>query len=151
VRRYREIILVLTLILFSNFGSITLVEPSVAYVQAKEEKRWSQESGRNPFFLPPGVYLLSNKGGALVRKERAQKLETRLPEHRPTPLSVKAILISDHIRLASIGQQIVIIGDAINDERILEIEADRVILGKGDKRRTLFLPQSPLLLRVEEE
>ncbi|MBI5969276.1 MAG: hypothetical protein HY882_15630 [Deltaproteobacteria bacterium] len=142
MRRYREIILVLTLILFSIFLSITLVEPLVAYGQAK---------GKNPFFLPPGVYLLSKKGGPLVKKEKAPKLETKLPEHPPAPWKVKAILISEHIRLVSIGQQIVAIGDAINDERILEIEPDRVILGKGDKRRTLFLPQIPLLLTVEKE
>jgi len=142
VRRYREIILVLTLILFSIFLSITLVEPLVAYGQAK---------GKNPFFLPPGVYLLSKKGGPSVKKEEPPKLETKLPEHPLAPWKVKAILISDQIRLASIGQKIVTMGDAINDERILAIEADRVILGKGDKRRTLFLPQSPLLLTVEEQ
>jgi len=142
VRRYREIIFVTTLILFSIFLGITFVGPLVAYGQGK---------GKNPFFLPPGVYLLTKSDAPSVKKEKAPKLEAKLPEYHPPPLEVKAILISDHVRLASIDQQIVTIGDAIHGERILEIEADRVILGRGDKRRTLFLPQSPLLLTVEEK
>jgi hypothetical protein len=38
----------------------------------------------------------------------------------------------------------------IQDEKILEIKEDRVILGKGDKERTLLLPQSPIQLTVED-
>jgi hypothetical protein len=65
-------------------------------------------------------------------------------------LALKAILIGDRIRLAAIDQWILTVGDPVYDERILEIHPHQVILGKGDKRRTLFLSQSPVHLRVEE-
>jgi hypothetical protein len=42
-------------------------------------------------------------------------------------------------------------GDSIQDEKVLEIEKDRVILGKGNRKRTLLLSQSPVLLTVEEK
>jgi hypothetical protein len=67
-----------------------------------------------------------------------------------TPLKLKAILISDHIRLASIDRSIVTVGDLVNDEKVLEIRPDRVILGKEGKKRTLVLDQSPIKLTVEE-
>jgi predicted mannosyl-3-phosphoglycerate phosphatase (HAD superfamily) len=67
-----------------------------------------------------------------------------------SPLKVKAILISDHVRLALIDRHIVTVGDSIHDEKILEIRTDRVILGKGDQKRTLLLSQSPVPLTVEE-
>ena len=69
----------------------------------------------------------------------------------PSPLKVKAILISDRIRLALIDRHIVTVGDSIQDEKVLEIKTDRVILGKGDQKRTLLLSQSPVLLTVEEK
>ncbi len=65
-------------------------------------------------------------------------------------LEVKAILISDRLRLASIDHQIVTVGDLIHDERVLEIQTDRVVLEKGDKKRTLLLKQSPVRLTIEE-
>jgi hypothetical protein len=43
------------------------------------------------------------------------------------------------------------VGDRIDDERVLEIKPDRVILGKGDRRRTLLLHQSPVQLTTEEK
>jgi hypothetical protein len=52
--------------------------------------------------------------------------------------------------LALIDRHIVAVGDTIHDEKILEIKTDRVILGKGDQKRTLLLSQSAVLLTVEE-
>jgi hypothetical protein len=65
-------------------------------------------------------------------------------------LKVKAILISDRIRLASVDRYIVTVGDSIRDEKILEIRDDRVILGKGNNIRTLLLYQSPVQITVED-
>ena len=65
------------------------------------------------------------------------------------PMRVKAILISDTIRLAAVDKYIVGIGDSIKDEKVLEIKTDRVVLGKGDNKRTLLLSQSQIPLRVE--
>jgi hypothetical protein len=63
---------------------------------------------------------------------------------------VKAILISDHARLALIDRHIVTVGDSIHGEKVLEINTDRVILGKGEQKRTLLLSQSPVRLTVEQ-
>jgi hypothetical protein len=73
------------------------------------------------------------------------------PPKTETDRGVKAILIADHIRLALIDRHIVTIGDSIHDEKVLEIKTDRVILGKGDKKRMLPLSQSPVPLTVEEK
>jgi hypothetical protein len=109
---------------------------------------------RNPFLLPPGVSLLA-KGeahGRTDKSESAAKSEMKpLIMSQPAPLRVKAILIGDTIRLAAIDKYIVGVGDAIKDEKVLEIEPDRVILGKGDDKRTLLLSQSRIPLRVQEK
>jgi hypothetical protein len=106
---------------------------------------------RNPFLLPPGIYFLSKDGVGPVRKDKASGTDTKLEEIETSPFKVRAILISDQIRLATIGSQIVAVGDKLNDETILEIKKDRVILGKGDRKRTLHLQQSPLQLTIEEK
>jgi len=98
---------------------------------------------RDPFSLPLGIHPLSkseNKGEtATVTNGEESKVG-----------KVKAILISRHIRLALVDRHIVKIGDSINGEEVVEISPDRVVLGKGGKERTLFLPQSVIPLRVEE-
>jgi hypothetical protein len=143
------------------------IEGTLAQVRIKEEskkerihplqqEKLGERRKRNPFFLPPGVYPLSKGSASSVSKERREKSDTKFSdtefaETSPLPLTVKAILISDHIRLASIGEHIVAERDKINDERVLEIKNDRIILGKGDKRRTLLLHQSPMKLTVEEK
>jgi len=53
--------------------------------------------------------------------------------------------------LAAIDKYIVGVGDTIKDEKVLEIEPDRVILGKGENKRTLLLSQSRIPLRVQEK
>ncbi len=112
------------------------------------EKRFPGLAERNPFLLPPGVSLLA-KGGA---HEKTAKSEMKsLIMLQPAPLRVKAILISDTIRLAAIDKYIVGVGDTIKDEKVLEIEPDRVILGKGENKRTLLLSQSRIPLRVQEK
>jgi hypothetical protein len=112
------------------------------------EKKFAGLAERNPFLLPPGVSLLSN-GGA---DERTAKSEMKpLIMSQPAPLRVKAILIGDTIRLAAINKYIVGVGDAIQDEKVLKIETDRVILGKGHNKRTLLLSQSRIPLRVQEK
>jgi len=137
-------IIILVLILANVFSGVgvTLIDPIVVNGQTKEKIILSEESGRDPFLLPPGVHLLSKIGASLGVKGGPSRTE---PDMR-----VKAILIGDHIRLALIGRHIVTIGDSIHDEKVLEIKTDQVILGKGDQKRTLLLSQSPVLLTVEE-
>ena len=147
VRRYQKIMMTTAFITIFIFAGITLMGPIEAYGQSKRRITLSQESGRDPFLLPSGVHLLSKIGTPLgVRRGPSG------PDNKPDEnlMKVKAILISDHARLALIDRHIVTIGDSIHGERVLEIKTDRVTLGKGDQKRTLLLSQSPVLLTVEE-
>jgi hypothetical protein len=143
-------IIILVLILANGFGGVgvTLIDPIVANGQAKERIILSQESGRDPFLLPPGVHLLSKIGTALGVRGGPSGMGNRADENL---MKVKAILISDHARLALIDRHIVTVGDSIRGEKVLEIKTDRVTLGKGDQKRTLLLSQSPVRLTVEEK
>ena len=128
---------------FSIFSGIALLDPIMANGQAKEKITLSQGSRRDPFLLPPGVYLLSKIGSPQGMGGVSPKTETDAP--------LKAILIGDRIPLALIDRHILTVGDSIHGETILEIKTDRVVLGKGEQKRTLLLPQSPVLLTVEEK
>jgi hypothetical protein len=129
---------------------ITLMDPIAANGQSKGRIVLSQESGKDPFLLPSGVRLLSKIDTASGAKGIPSKTEGKPNDILPPPLKVKAILISEHVRLALIDRHIVTVGDSIHDEKVLEIKTDRVILGKGDQKRTLLLSQSPVLLTIEE-
>lgn len=123
-----------------------------------------KEKGGDPFRLPLGISLLASREGEkgikkeekkdkgeelkkpiMVKPSADQKLESSFPS-----LVLKAILISDRIRLAAIEDRLVTEGAAIGEEKVLEIKPDQVILGKGAKIRTLYLPQSAVPLKVEE-
>ncbi|MGA2315517.1 MAG: hypothetical protein ABSG71_03960 [Thermodesulfobacteriota bacterium] len=148
--RYQKIILPMTFITIFILAGITLMDPIAANGQSKGRIVLSQESGRDPFLLPSGVRLLSKMDTASGAKGIPSKTEGNPNDILPSPLKVKTILISDHVRLALIDRHIVKVGDSIHDEKVLEIKTDRVILGKGDQKRTLLLSQSPVLLTVEE-
>jgi len=150
VKRQKKIICTLALILSFIIFGIILAEPIKARGELKRKVSPSRERGRDPFQLPEGIRLLSKIDSVQGAKGTNSKSETKPIEISPLPLKVKTILISDHIRLASIDQHIVTVGDLIHDEKVLEIDTDRVILGKGDKKRTLLLIQSPIQLTVEE-
>jgi hypothetical protein len=134
---------------FILFG-IPLIDPMMASGQSRGKTGLSQERGRDPFRLPEGIRLLSKINAVQEAKGTTSKSEAKPTDISPPPLKVKAILISDHVRLALIDRHIVTVGDSIHDEKVLEINADRVLLGKGDQKRTLLLSQSPVLLTIEE-
>lgn len=132
------------------FAGPTLMDLFATAEQSKEKMVLSQATNRDPFLLPSGVHLLSNKETTTGAKGIPTKLAGNPSDLLPSPLKVKAILISDRVRLALIDRHIVKVGDPVQDERVLEIKTDRVILGKGDQRRTLLLSQSPVLLTIED-
>jgi len=134
---------------FILFG-IPLIDPMMASGQSRGKMGLSQERGKDPFQLPEGIRLLSKIDSVQEAKGTTSKSEAKPTDISPPPLKVKAILISDHIRLASINRYIVKVGDSINGERVLEIKPDQVILGKEGKKRSIFLDQSPIKLTVEE-
>ncbi len=150
-------ILLTTLVLISIhtsfFFGITLTEPVPAHGQSMGKISPFPGTQRDPFVFPPGVRLLSKNGTPSVIKGTDSSGTASIPEIKPVviPLKVNAILIGEHVRLASIDRHIVAVGDMIHDEKILEIGKDRVIVGRGDKKRTLLLSQSPVQLTVEEK
>lgn len=137
----------MTFITIFILTGITLINPIAVNGQSKERIILSQESGRDPFLLPSGVHLLSKVGTPLGVRRGPSETDSRPDENL---MKVKAILISDHARLALIDRHIVTVGDSIRGERVLDIKTDRVILGKGDQRRTLLLSQSPVRLTAVE-
>jgi len=147
MRQYKKIIMTMGFITIFILAAITLMNPIAVNGQSKGRTILSQESGRDPFLLPPGVHLLSKIGTVLGTRGGPSGMDNRPNE---TFMKVKAILISDHARLALIDRHIVTVGDSIRGEKVLEITTDRVTLGKGDQKRTLLLSQSPVLLTVEE-
>jgi hypothetical protein len=155
MRPYLTIMVALILMIFVCFGSAFPQAATKEMLQKDEESPSPKKSegtrSRNPFLLPPGIYLLSKEGVGSVRKEKAPEPDAKSEEMEISPFKVRAILISDQIRLATIGSHIVAVGDKLNGETILEIKKDRVILGKGDRKRTLRLHQSPLQLTIEEK
>jgi hypothetical protein len=144
VRRYQKIIVAMAFVTFFILAGIDPVDPIRANGQANERTLLSQESGRDPFLLPPGVHLLS-KIGTTSGRTSSQPGNILSPS-----FMVTAILISDRARLALIDRHIVTVGDSIHGEKVLEIKTDGVILGKGEQKRTLLLSQSPVRLTVEQ-
>ena len=128
---------------------IVLMGPARANGQSKERMAPYQGSGRDPFLLPAGVRLLSKSDTASGTGGTSSKMDGKSSDALPS-YRVKAILMSDHIRLALIDHHILSVGDSIYDERVLEIKTDRVVLGKGDQKRTLLLSQSPVPLTVDQ-
>ena len=147
MRQYQKVMMTMVFITIFILAGITLINPIAVNGQSKERIALSQESGRDPFLLPSGVHLLSKIGTALGARRGPSGMDNRPSEN---PMKVKAILISDHARLALIDRHIVTVGDSIRGEKVLEIKTDRVILGKGDRKRTLLLSQSPVVLTVDE-
>jgi hypothetical protein len=155
MKLYSTIMVVLILMIFVSFDSAFPQTETKEMLQRDDESPSQKKSegtrSRNPFLLPPGIYFLSKEGVGSVRKEKAPGPDAPLEEIEISPLKVRAILISDQLRLATIGPHIVAVGDKLDGETILEIKNDRVILGKGDSKRTLHLHQSPLRLTIEEK
>jgi hypothetical protein len=138
------------ILVFSVFpGGTSLIQTEKALGQTKGIPGGSY--GRDPFFFPSGVRAPAKETPAPVKAEKEVKPDLKPVEAPPPFLSLRAILIGDRVRLASIDRQILTVGDMIHEERVLEIRSDRVILGKGNQKRSLFLSQSPIRLNVEEK
>ncbi len=125
-------------------AGFVLMIPVVVTGQTIERTVLSQDGGRDPFLLPPGVHLLSKIG---TTSGRTIGQSSNNPS---SSFMLTAILITDHTRLALIDRHIVTVGDSVHGEKVLEIRTDRVILGKGEQKKTLPLAQSPVRLTVEQ-
>lgn len=138
------------ILLIISFSIMFFIIPLEMETISQIRDKVSPSLRRDPFSLPSGIYHLSKQ--PILRERKIELTSEQKPqEMKPSeiPLKLKAILIGEHIRLASINQRILTIGDEINGEKILEIHSDRVILGKGKDRRTILLDQNPLKIKVE--
>lgn len=113
-----------------------------------------EKGKRDPFSLPYGVYPRSHESSQGVKPKHPtlpiQEVTHPNNEPKEVPLRLKAILISDSLRLAMINQLILQEGDVVFGEKVVEIMPDQVTLKKGDRKRTLFLDQSSIKLITEE-
>ncbi len=132
--------------------SLLLFTQEVGFGQPKKGVSVSKEVRKDPFSLPAGIRLLSNEVPTLQEVKQVQPVEVLEPIDKPPQptLKLKAILIGDHVRLASIDRFIVTVGDLIHGEKVLEIRPEGVILEKEGKKRTLRLDQSPIKISVED-
>jgi len=91
---------------------------------------------KNPFMLPEGVFSAEN-----------------LPPQEEQVLVLQAVVQSEHGKVATINDQNFLPGDIVNGKTIIEIQADKVILGDqgGGARQTLVLKQTPFPLSVKKE
>lgn len=90
--------------------------------------------GRNPF-------LTSDEEAALRAHAGPADLSSDF-----APREVRAILMSEGRRMAMIDGRVVREGDLIGNERVLEIRPHAVVLGRGNRTRTveLQLPAVPI-------
>lgn len=167
MKQLHRIIPALIFILLLTFIGVIFAVQTSAQTPPKELLLRGQEDSaqqkmigsgpeKNPFSLPAGIHLRSkSKAVPMASKvlETAPKMETKVLDAPPppAPLKIRAILITSQSRLALIDRHIVRVGESIQEEKILEIAKDYVVLGKGDKKRTLLLHQSPVHLTVEEK
>lgn len=98
------------------------------------EKAW----GREPFELPPGVQL------------RVDEKEVSPEAINPNIKKVTAILITGSRKVASINHKVVVVGDFVDGEKVLEIKPDRVIIEKAGRRRVIMLEKSSIKWTKDE-
>ena len=113
------------------------VSPSspAAPLTGEELTQWRQrhESAwrRDPFLTTQEEQALLTPKAAPVK-----------PKEAPAPLpsyTLKAVLISDGEKVATLNSSVVSEGEQIGEERVVEIRPDRVILERAGQRRTISL------------
>lgn len=107
--------------------------------------------GRNPFLTPEeeqafkGTKAPSQMQITAPSPEKAVK---PIEEEKPPTFTVSAIILQGARRVATINNQIVTVGDFLGEEKVLEIKADRVVLGSKGKKREIPIRQSPISIIV---
>ena len=99
------------------FFGMTQVEPVTAHGQPLGKIGPIRGSDRDPFILPTGIRLLSKSDTPAVFKKPVTSgtLSTLETKPKEIPLKVSAILIGEHIRLASIDHHIARFDIAVHD------------------------------------
>lgn len=110
-----------------------------AQILSEPEKRSQLLAwGRNPFLTP------EEEG-----KEQAPKgAKTAFPTPSSIPILVSAIILQGARKVATVNNQIVMVGDLLGEEKVLDIKADRVVLERNGKQREILLRQSSISIVV---
>lgn len=121
--------------------------------------------GRNPFFRPGEKFMTPEKSpspGAMplppppgstpspLPVPAAAPKVVPLPEEKPPAMKLEMILTVGDEKVAILNGRQVKEGDRLGEEVVFSIEADRVILQKNGKRRTIQLDPFPVPLQVEK-
>lgn len=93
--------------------------------------------GRNPFLTPEEEAVAQAPKGA-----------TTASATPGTSNVVSAIILQGTRRVATVNNQIVMVGDVMGEERVLDIKVDRVVLERNGRRREILLRQSSIPIIV---
>lgn len=113
----------------------------VSVAVGEDAASWRRERPAAPVLRDPFLPLLVARsfGGETPAPLKIQE-RTGTPAPAPLPaLQVTAVIIGGSRRVAIINQEAFTVGDQIGTERILDIQSDRVVLGKGAQRRELLI------------
>ena len=106
-------------------------EKVVTASQAKvagEDSNW----GRNPFLT------------------EAETLKPLVPAGEAVVPTVRAIIMGRPKPVATIDGKVVMVGDKVGEERVVEIREDSVVLGTGKERRSLKIAAPSAAIEVKE-
>lgn len=116
-------------------GAPALATPTTP-LSRDQVAQWRQEHGtawrRDPFFTAEEERVLFGP--------KAAGAHTGPPPPPPPEYKVKAILIAGADKLAALDGRLVSEGEALGDERVVEIRPDSVVLERFGQRRRLSLP-----------
>lgn len=123
-------------------GATPLPPPSILSIPEKrlELLAW----GRNPFLTPEEE---EGKGKKQVPQQVPQSEKTPIPTPN-IPILVSAIILQGARKVATVNNQIVMVGDLLGEETVSDIKADRIVLEGNGKRREILVRQSPISITV---
>lgn len=91
---------------------------------------------RDPFFTAAEIAAMNRPPTV----ERPAPTPVALPARPLLPAyTLKLVLTAGSEKMATIGDQVVKVGDRLGEERVVEILADAVVLARGSERRRLEL------------
>lgn len=119
-----------------------------------EKEGSEQGGGRNPFALPSGIRPLLKK--EKEEGKTAKVSEKILPEPKMLnkkevlpEMKVNSILITNSWKLAILNSRVVTIGDVVGNEKVVDIQKDRIIMESGGQKRTILLDPGSISLAVK--
>ena len=106
---------------------------------------------RDPFFTAVEIAAM-NRPSAIGRPSPVGPVAA--PAQPPLPAyTVKLVMTAGSERMATIGDQVLKVGDRLGEERVVEILPDAVVLARGGERRRLELgtggPTAAGLIQLE--